>query len=250
MWTGLAALPGIIMNNVEFGRRVEEETKKNGGDKVAATQAVMAQNAAGWKEMSDRIDQRFGTPASWWNDLLERVTPAAEKQPQTGQPIAPREAEDASMRKYLQALSRGDLDEVTRVEAEATASEAPSALKRFLLGKAAEPDFDAKEHFRIERGQLRSPAELQATEQAQTAIPDLDATGAVDKARQAGSEIEAAMSVTARPDIDTSALQGAVSLARQLVGLLNQAGTASARAEANVGREMRRNFSDGLGSMP
>ena len=139
------------------------------------------------------------------------------------------------MRKYLQALSRGDLDEVTRVEGEVTASEAPSALKRFLLGKAAEPDFDAKEHFRIERGQLRSPAELQATEQAQTAIPDLDATGAVDKARQAGSGQKRQCPSRRDRTLIHRHCRVRSPLARQLVGLLNQAGTASARAEANVG---------------
>jgi len=63
----------------------------------------------------------------------------------------------------------------------------------------------------------------------------------------AGAAIQQNLSVTATPSVDSSAIDVAVQKARTLVGLLQQAGAAAARAQANVGAEMRRNFADTSG---
>ncbi|PWE55440.1 hypothetical protein DEM27_15400 [Metarhizobium album] len=75
---------------------------------------------------------------------------------------------------------------------------------------------------------------------------------AVDQAENAGSQIQQALSVTATPAVDTSALQEAVRLAQQFVATMKAAATVAANAADNVprtgsssvSRQMNRNFTD------
>ena len=64
------------------------------------------------------------------------------------------------------------------------------------------------------------------------------------KAKAAGEELKNALSVTAKPNLDSSAIDAAIAKARQLLGLLSQVGAAAAQTDTDVGVEMRRNFSD------
>lgn len=69
-----------------------------------------------------------------------------------------------------------------------------------------------------------------------------------DKTRSVGQEMESNLSVTAKPDVDTSAIDAAIAKARTLLGLLSNVAAASAAADRNVNAEMRRNFADSGGS--
>lgn len=72
---------------------------------------------------------------------------------------------------------------------------------------------------------------------------------AVDNATRVGRDMQDALSVTARPNVDSSSIDAAIAKARQLLGLFQQVGEASRNAESSVNREMNRSFSD-QGVMP
>jgi hypothetical protein len=74
--------------------------------------------------------------------------------------------------------------------------------------------------------------------------PTLDASGAVAAADQAGSQIQRSLSVTGKPTIDTSGLEHALSLVRQIQGALLGMPSATARASSRINSEMRRAYSD------
>ena len=50
--------------------------------------------------------------------------------------------------------------------------------------------------------------------------------------------------MTAKPNIDLNNLVAARNLAREILNLIQQIGSASMHAEANIGRQMRRSMSD------
>lgn len=109
---------------------------------------------------------------------------------------------------------------------------APGWFKRFMLGKAAEENFNFGDHMGIP---LRG------------GDPQVD-TGGLDeaqqKAMQTGQGILDALSVTARPVVDLGPLQEANRLVQAIRAGLDGIGAAATRAQNNAGAEMRRNFSD------
>lgn len=78
--------------------------------------------------------------------------------------------------------------------------------------------------------------------QDKSAIDDL-----IAEARAAGQEVQNSLSVVAKPDVDTSALERFISLIRNAKAELQGLGGAVSNAERKVGAEMRRNFADGGG---
>lgn len=80
--------------------------------------------------------------------------------------------------------------------------------------------------------------------------PEIDDAVLIVEAQTAASDLERALSVDAKPNVDTSSIDIAIGKARELMNLLRQAGTAAEAAKSNVGGEMRRNFSDSFGAMP
>ncbi|HWK13724.1 MAG TPA: hypothetical protein VNS02_04970 [Rhizobiaceae bacterium] len=125
-----------------------------------------------------------------------------------------------------------------------------SAWRRFMLGKAADPDFDFREHMRI--GPERSPPVPAAaaspaapTESVHRAVVDEPSfTAAEQRAQQAGETMKQSLSIEARPDVDTSALDEAIQKGLRLNAVLNQLGAAITSTTNSVGAEMRRNFAD------
>lgn len=77
--------------------------------------------------------------------------------------------------------------------------------------------------------------------------PEVDmgsADAALQRAGAIGSDIANALSVTARPIVDTAALERALHLANQLKATLAGIGTAVQSATSSVSRQMNRNFTD------
>lgn len=74
--------------------------------------------------------------------------------------------------------------------------------------------------------------------------PKADYKASVNEAKDAGREIQSALSVQATPQINLAQLQQAIAMANQFVGILRQAGAAIGAAHASVAREMNRNFAD------
>jgi hypothetical protein len=68
-----------------------------------------------------------------------------------------------------------------------------------------------------------------------------------EQSRVAGQQIEQNLSVTAKPEVDTSAIDMAIAKASRLLSLLQNVAGASERANSSVNAEMRRNFADGGG---
>ncbi|MER9125423.1 hypothetical protein NKH81_20410 [Mesorhizobium sp. M0959] len=66
----------------------------------------------------------------------------------------------------------------------------------------------------------------------------------VAEAKQAGQEMQSALSPTGKPTVDVSALQQAVALAQQFLGLMNKAMAASQNATGTVDAQIRRAHSD------
>lgn len=75
--------------------------------------------------------------------------------------------------------------------------------------------------------------------------PKIDDAELQSQASSAAASLQSALSVVATPTVNAASIQSAVALARELVNLLNQAGTAAEAARSRVGAEMRRNFADG-----
>lgn len=72
----------------------------------------------------------------------------------------------------------------------------------------------------------------------------LDVDGIQSDAATAGAQVKDALSVTARPNVDTSSLREALQLARAILATLRQIPGAMSAVDQNFGAEMRRNFSD------
>jgi hypothetical protein len=81
--------------------------------------------------------------------------------------------------------------------------------------------------------------------------PAPDFSSATSEAAQAGQQIKDSLSVTASPQVDTSSLQGAVNLARELMGLLRgvdaAASAAGAKAKSSVQGKVNQVYSDSGG---
>jgi hypothetical protein len=102
-----------------------------------------------------------------------------------------------------------------------------------------------------EAAQGFTPKRLQAPHQAAVALdaakPEVDmslADAALQKAGSIGSDIVNALSVSARPHVDTATLERALSLANQLKAALAGVGPAVQAAHNSVSRSMNRNFAD------
>jgi hypothetical protein len=81
----------------------------------------------------------------------------------------------------------------------------------------------------------------------QTARPEVDmsaADAALQRAGTIGGNIVNALSVSARPHVDTATLERALSLANELKAALAGAGPAVQAAHNSVSRSMNRNFAD------
>lgn len=66
----------------------------------------------------------------------------------------------------------------------------------------------------------------------------------VSDAKKAGEEIKQALDITAKPDVDSSAIDAAIAKAQQLKSLLSGIASAAAAAHNKVEKEMQRNFAD------
>jgi hypothetical protein len=80
-----------------------------------------------------------------------------------------------------------------------------------------------------------------------TARPEVDmssADAALQRAGTIGGDIVNALSVSARPHVDTATLEHALRLANQLKATLAGIGGAVQQAHAAVSRQMNRNFAD------
>lgn len=135
-----------------------------------------------------------------------------------------------------------------------------SVWKRLLFGAAADPDFSFREHMRMDPGGADRPkrrssaiapaytgiAEDRAERWSRNASahPTLDTSAATSEANRAGSEIEAALSVTGKPTVDTSGIQRALDLARQLQSALSAVSSTAANAGANLESQVRRAHAD------
>jgi hypothetical protein len=92
-------------------------------------------------------------------------------------------------------------------------------LKEFLFGKAAAPNWGGL------RGQM-----------------GID--NHVSGAKNAGAQIQDALSVTAKPSIDNTDLRETLSLVNAIKAGMSGLGNAAARANAAAEKEMHRNFAD------
>lgn len=153
---------------------------------------------------------------SWGRELIDSAFRAAGKDPES----VPSMAENAT----ALADNLGSVD-----------------WRRILLGKAADPAFNAREHFAIDvekYGRSRAHAD----------------TGEIDKlasrAAEVGNDVEAALNITAKPSVDKSDLQATLALVERIKAGLASISAAAASAQRSVGSEMRRNFSDNFGAMP
>lgn len=66
----------------------------------------------------------------------------------------------------------------------------------------------------------------------------------VSDAKKAGQEIKQALDVTAKPEVDSSAIDSAIAKAQQLKNLLSGIASAASAAHSTVEKEMQRNFAD------
>lgn len=82
------------------------------------------------------------------------------------------------------------------------------------------------------------------TRQTVTTKPDIDTNGIQADAATSGQQVKDALSVTARPNVDTSSLHEALQLARATLATLRQIPGAISAVDRNFSAEMRRNFSD------
>lgn len=140
-----------------------------------------------------------------------------------------------------------------------------NAWWRFLLGAAAEPNFDLGEHFKIKtalndapdiQNGDRSAAKSVSSEGTPAKAPSPSAPSnsnvspsiqfgdTISEAQRTGAEILAALSVSAKPNIDLASLLAARDLAQQTLSLIRQIGTAAQSSSSSADRQMRRNMSD------
>ncbi|PWJ79787.1 hypothetical protein C7441_11464 [Pseudaminobacter salicylatoxidans] len=98
---------------------------------------------------------------------------------------------------------------------------------RLLFGDAADPDFNLRDHMRINKGGGA-----------------LDTSAIKAQAEQAGTEIKDALSVTATPKVDPSSIDSAIEKAQRLLSVLREAGSAAASANSGVDAQLRRGFAD------
>lgn len=97
-----------------------------------------------------------------------------------------------------------------------------SPFKRFMLGDAANPGSSFKDSMRIDAG----------------------ISGLKQDAAQAGEEMQRSLSPTAKPEVDTSSIDNALTKARELRSILGGIVSAATAAGASMDREMRRTTSD------
>jgi hypothetical protein len=97
---------------------------------------------------------------------------------------------------------------------------------------------------RLERAQPETPARTPDVAPIPPVRPEVEFGSIMTEAEQIGAGILAALSVTAKPNIDLNSLVAARNLARETLNLIQQIGAASMHAEGNLGRQMRRSMSD------
>ncbi len=95
--------------------------------------------------------------------------------------------------------------------------------REFLFGKAADPNFSFRESMSLDTGKYK---------------------GGVTSAKKAGEEMEGALSVQAKPAVDTSDIQRAIDLANQLKNTLAGVGSAASSSRSSLQSEMDRNYAD------
>lgn len=94
----------------------------------------------------------------------------------------------------------------------------PNQWRKFFLGAAAEPGFSLNKHMQFD--------------------------GHLSEAKKVGAEIKDALSVTAKPEVDNSALQQTLGLINSIKGALAGLGAEASAAAGRVERQMQRNFAD------
>ncbi|ATU91761.1 hypothetical protein [Phyllobacterium zundukense] len=104
--------------------------------------------------------------------------------------------------------------------------------KEFWLGKGADPNFNAKEHFGIKTGLPNAGASPQVMDEILRQSADV------------GKQMAESLSITAKPDIDGSGIKAALADAKELRAVLSGLGSVILRAQANVDTELRRSFAD------
>ena len=83
-----------------------------------------------------------------------------------------------------------------------------------------------------------------------TSAANSDIDGVVSKSQTAGAEIEANLSPSAKPAVDSSDIDAAIEKAKVLVNTLNQASAASATARQQIDAALRRSLTDFQGVAP
>lgn len=95
-----------------------------------------------------------------------------------------------------------------------------------------------------QNAETRRAAGVSSNPQVKPSVDMGDANAAAAEADAIGRQIQDALGVSARPNVDTSALREALSLANQLKSVLAGIGPAAQAAHSAVSRQMNRNFAD------
>lgn len=104
--------------------------------------------------------------------------------------------------------------------------------KNFWLGKAADPNFNAKEQFGIKTGLPNVGASPKAMDEILRQSADV------------GRQMAESLSVTATPNIDTSSIDAAQAKIDRVKASLGSLGSMISEAQAKIDAQMRRSFSD------
>jgi hypothetical protein len=138
----------------------------------------------------------------------------------------------------------------------------PPGWKKLLFGDAAYEGFSFADQMKIDAGvtgskrtpySLSSPIEdaIAEIKAAKPGAPSVDADGSqailgqiVANAEAAGRDVQSALSVNAKPSVDASSIDIAIGKAKNLLSILQQAGSAVSSVGASADAEMRRNMSD------
>ncbi|WP_420408707.1 hypothetical protein [Hoeflea sp.] len=160
----------------------------------------------------------------------------------SGTPGDTMEAKVANQRKYRKMLER--MFGVGQVTSDQVRAEAMGWNKdQFSSGtylrdlRSTIPSLNSAPH------SLAAPFE-NATTGMNAAKSEPDLSGVVSDAERAGAEMKSALSVDAKPNVDTGSIDAAIVKARDLLSVLQQAGSAVSGVSSSTDAEMRRSMSD------
>jgi hypothetical protein len=112
--------------------------------------------------------------------------------------------------------------------------------KRFWLGAAADPDFNARDAFAIKTGRLDSTAQ----DAVSGAPPSIDMDDVLKRSAEVGRQVAENLSPSAKPEIDTSSIDAAQAKIDRIKASLTSLSGMLSDAQSKVDAQMRRSFSD------